>query len=331
MTPVVDVDLVGADVLGDAAGLAGRHLGLADRVEQRRLAVVDVAHDRHDRRARLEVLVGVVELRLGVDLVGGVDDLDLLVELVREHLDRVVGQRLGERRHLAQLHQLLDHLGHGDAEVLGDVLDRRARVDLDDVGLEDRDVLRDRLRVRAAPAPSAAPRRAPLRAAAGTAARAAGTPPGPPERRAACESITTRRTPPEAPGARSPWSEERVGRRGPPPLLPSPAGGWPLSSPRFGSAFGSSLRGFTPSGGRAPRSRMPRSPGGRSCVRCGCFGLAPFALGFFLPVSAASASASSTADAVAFTAMPAAFSRFITSAVGMLYCLASSWTRFLAM
>jgi hypothetical protein len=29
--------------------------------------------------------------------------------------------------------------------------------------------------------------------------------------------------------------------------------------------------------------------------------------------------------------MPAAFSRFITSAVGMLYCLASSWTRFLAM
>ena len=76
---------------------------------------------------------------------------------------------------------------------------------------------------------------------------------------------------------------------------------------------------------------MPRSPAGRSCVRCGCFGLAPLALGCFLPVSAASAAASSTADAVAFTAMPAAFSRFITSAVGMLYCLASSWTRFLAM
>ena len=43
------------------------------------------------------------------------------------------------------------------------------------------------------------------------------------------------------------------------------------------------------------------------------------------------AATSSTADAVAFTAMPAAFSRFITSAVGMLYCFASSWTRFLAM
>ena len=60
--------------------------------------------------ARLEVLVGVLELGLGVRLVGRVDDLDLLVELVREHLDGVVGQRLGERGHLAQLHQLLDDL-----------------------------------------------------------------------------------------------------------------------------------------------------------------------------------------------------------------------------
>ena len=133
---VADVDLVGADVLGDAAGLARDDVGLADRVEQRRLAVVDVAHDRDDRRALDEVLVGVVELGLLVDVVGRVDDLDLLVELVGEDLDRVVGQRLGERGHLAQLHQLLDDLGDRHAEVLGDVLDRRAGVDPDRVGLE---------------------------------------------------------------------------------------------------------------------------------------------------------------------------------------------------
>ncbi len=36
------VDLVGADVLGDAAGLALRHLGRADGVEERRLAVEQV-------------------------------------------------------------------------------------------------------------------------------------------------------------------------------------------------------------------------------------------------------------------------------------------------
>ena len=47
-------DLARADVLGDPAALAGRDLGRPDRVEQAGLAVVDVAHDGHDRRARLE-------------------------------------------------------------------------------------------------------------------------------------------------------------------------------------------------------------------------------------------------------------------------------------
>src|SRR3954465_1646527 len=110
----------------------------------------------------------------GAGIVGRRDDLNLLVELVGEHLDRVVGQRLRERRHLAEAHQLLDDLRGRHAQVLGDVLDRRARVDLDDVGLQGRDVLRRRLRVGTAPAPAAATPRGPLRrTAAGAAARAA--------------------------------------------------------------------------------------------------------------------------------------------------------------
>ena len=44
--------LIGADMLGDAAGLAGRHIGGAQRVEQRGLAVIDMAHDGDDRRPR---------------------------------------------------------------------------------------------------------------------------------------------------------------------------------------------------------------------------------------------------------------------------------------
>ncbi len=52
-----------ADVLRDAAGLGGHNAGLADGVEQRRLAVVDVTHDGHDRRARLEVGGVVLERR----------------------------------------------------------------------------------------------------------------------------------------------------------------------------------------------------------------------------------------------------------------------------
>ena len=113
------------------AGLAGGDLGLADRVEQRGLAVVDVAHDRDDRRADDEVGLGVVEDGLLLDLLGGADDLDLALELLGEHLDGLVGERLGQGRHLALLHQLLDHLGGADAEGLGDLAHGRAGVDLE--------------------------------------------------------------------------------------------------------------------------------------------------------------------------------------------------------
>ena len=52
---VCATDLVGTDVLGDAAGFTADHIGLADRIEQLGLAVVDVAHDRDDRRTRHEI------------------------------------------------------------------------------------------------------------------------------------------------------------------------------------------------------------------------------------------------------------------------------------
>ena len=62
------LDLAGADVLGDAAALAGRHRRRADGVEQARLAVVDVAHDGDDRaRARR----GVGRPRREQDVLGG--------------------------------------------------------------------------------------------------------------------------------------------------------------------------------------------------------------------------------------------------------------------
>jgi len=86
-------------VLRDPAGLARDDLRLADRVEQRGLAVVDVAmivttggrSIRSPRRPRR---------RARLDVVGGVDDLDFLVELVGQDLDGVIGERLRQRRHL---------------------------------------------------------------------------------------------------------------------------------------------------------------------------------------------------------------------------------------
>ena len=44
-------------MLGDSAGLARGHFGLANGVEQAGLAVIDVAHHGHHRRPRQKVFL----------------------------------------------------------------------------------------------------------------------------------------------------------------------------------------------------------------------------------------------------------------------------------
>ena len=57
-------DLIRADMLRDATGFAGDDGRFADGVEQRGLAVIDMAHDGHDGRTRIEILF---EIRLVVE------------------------------------------------------------------------------------------------------------------------------------------------------------------------------------------------------------------------------------------------------------------------
>jgi hypothetical protein len=75
------VDLVGPDVLGDAAGLARRDARMADGVDQGRLAVVDVAQEGDARRAQLAVLVLDVLARLAQLGDQGFLGRDLLLDL----------------------------------------------------------------------------------------------------------------------------------------------------------------------------------------------------------------------------------------------------------
>ncbi len=137
--PAVDavdlgVHLVGADVLGDATRLAGDHVGAAEGVEELGLAVVDVTHHRHDRRPDDEVtLVALVGPELEVEgleqlavLVLRRDDLDDVVELVSEQLQRRVVDRLGRRHHLAEVEQHLHERCGVDADLVGEVGQGRA-------------------------------------------------------------------------------------------------------------------------------------------------------------------------------------------------------------
>ena len=117
------VDLIGADVLGDAAGFAAGHVGRADGVEQRGLAVVDVTHDGHDRRARHQRrrIVGDVEQAF-LD-VGFGDALDGVAEFLGDELGGVGVDHVVDLRHLALLHQQLDHVDRALGHAVGEFLD----------------------------------------------------------------------------------------------------------------------------------------------------------------------------------------------------------------
>ena len=73
---VLQLHLIGADMLRDAAGFAGDDVGLAQRVEQRCLAVIDMAHDGDDRRARLQRAVFIFGALQAFEHVGFGDALD---------------------------------------------------------------------------------------------------------------------------------------------------------------------------------------------------------------------------------------------------------------
>jgi len=121
----VRAHLIRADVLGDAACLAGHHVRLADRVEQRGLAVVDVSHHGDDDRPLHERLGLRGGGRLEEALLLEADVLNLEAELLGHAAGGLDVDRLVDRDHGAERHQLaLDlrrlraelarELGHAD-------------------------------------------------------------------------------------------------------------------------------------------------------------------------------------------------------------------------
>ncbi len=82
-------------MLGDAAGFAGDHIGPAQRVEQAGLAMIDMAHDRDDRGARLQML-GIVDIFVVTDVdIAFADAFHLMAEFGDEQFGGVLIDRVG--------------------------------------------------------------------------------------------------------------------------------------------------------------------------------------------------------------------------------------------
>src|SRR3954463_15753791 len=141
-------DLVGADVLRDAAGLARHHVGVAQGVEELGLSVVDVTHDGHDRRTDVPVALfaffvaeGEVEVleQLAV-LVLGADDLDDPAEVGTEEPQGLVALRHRRGHHLAQVEQGGDERGRLGVDPLGQVGQRGATGQADGLSVAAREL-----------------------------------------------------------------------------------------------------------------------------------------------------------------------------------------------
>jgi hypothetical protein len=115
--------LIGADMLGDATRFVRRHVGGAQRVEQRGLAVIDVAHDGDHRRPRDHRLVGIGRIReAGLDVALG-DALEPVAHLRHHQLGGVGIDHLVDGGHHAHAHQRLDHVGAALGHAGGEFLD----------------------------------------------------------------------------------------------------------------------------------------------------------------------------------------------------------------
>ena len=119
----VRLDLIGADVLGDAAGLAGDDVGLADGVEQRGLAVVDVAHDGDDRRTRTAGPRRRRRVEQAFLDVGFGDAAYRVADFLDDELGGVGVDHVVACMHLALLHQELDDVDGAFGHAVGEFLD----------------------------------------------------------------------------------------------------------------------------------------------------------------------------------------------------------------
>ena len=117
-------NLIGADVLSDAAGFARDDVGGADRVEQRGFAVVDVAHDGDDGRARLPGVRRPPSRRNEAFFdVGFRHALRRMAEFGDDQLGGIGVDDVVDLVHHALLHQQLDDVDGALGHAVGQILD----------------------------------------------------------------------------------------------------------------------------------------------------------------------------------------------------------------
>ena len=119
---VLHRQLIGADVLGDAAGFASNHVCSAQCIQQGGLAVIDMTHDRDNRRAclqsfgRIDILI-VDNVDIGIGHAG-----DVVAKFGDQQFRRILIDRLRQGDGHAHLEQRLHKVGTALCHAVGKFL-----------------------------------------------------------------------------------------------------------------------------------------------------------------------------------------------------------------
>ncbi len=120
--PGCHVYLIGADMLGNPPCLAGNHICLAKRIQQRCLTVVNVTHDCDHRRTwSLQLINIIVGDQTFFDIRRG-NPLHCVTHFFRDKLSAVAIDHIVDLHHFTLFHQDLDDINGTFRHTVGELL-----------------------------------------------------------------------------------------------------------------------------------------------------------------------------------------------------------------
>ena len=116
------LNLIGADMLGNAAGFTGDHPRITDRIQKRGFPVINMAHNRDDWRTRLEIFRTINHLVNHILNIRIRNAHNFVTKLFYDQLSCILVDGLVLCHHHAHLHQRFHNIRDPLSHTIGQLL-----------------------------------------------------------------------------------------------------------------------------------------------------------------------------------------------------------------
>ena len=120
--PGGDRDLIGANMLGDATRFMCHHICLAQRVQKAGFAVIDMAHNGHNRRTRQQFRIRILHAFEAYFDISFADALRPMAKFLHNQFRRIGVNVLCQRRHDAHAEEAFHHIPTTGCHTIGQFL-----------------------------------------------------------------------------------------------------------------------------------------------------------------------------------------------------------------